>query len=153
MDGKTQIIAEIDSAREIMEAALADFDKNRDIYTSWTAKELVAHLVGWYDVVIPSLHAHASGETPATPVTQGIDHHNAQTVAKREALSYEQIVREWHHSLDQFKQAVKEMPDNRFLEPMVYPWGSRGTVRQFVLIFTDHEREHAEDIRMLMENH
>ena len=79
---REQLILLIDEARAEMETALADFDQNHQIYPAWTVKELVAHLVGWYDAVIASLKAHAEGDVPATPANRGIDHYNAQTACK-----------------------------------------------------------------------
>jgi len=137
----------IDEGRAEMESALADFDQNKNIYPTWTVKDVISHLVGWYDAVIASLKAHNAGDIPATPATLGIDHYNASTVSERQRLPYEQIYKEWELSLEQIKQAILEMPAERFDVEMVYPWGPRGSVSQLVKIFAYHEMEHATDIR------
>ena len=152
MATKEQLIEQIDQGRQEMEAALAAFDRERYIYPEWTVKELVAHLVGWYDAVIASLHAHAQGDAPATPASRGINHYNAQTVEERSTLPYEHILKEWQLSLEQVKQAILEMPPERFEMLMVFPWGPSGSIEQLVSIFAEHEKEHAADIRNLKGN-
>jgi hypothetical protein len=78
-----------------------------------------------------------------------VDYYNAQTVAERQSLPQAHIEKEWTLSLDQIKRAIQEMPDDKFTQEIVYPWGPKGSVEGLIRIFTDHEREHAADIRKL----
>jgi hypothetical protein len=146
---KEQLIQLIDEARAEMDDALSNIDQNRQIYTIWSVKELVAHLVGWYDVVIESIKAHAQGHIPATPTTLGIDHYNAQTVADQKMLPYEHIYNKRHLLLDQIKQAILDLTSERLDAEMVFPWGPQGTLLQLVTILSEHKKEHAADLRKL----
>ncbi|MCP4543179.1 MAG: DinB family protein [Chloroflexi bacterium] len=149
MDEKTRLIQKLDVSRAKIKAALADIDQQTEIYPTWTIKHILAHIAGWDDAAIASLRAHAGGDKPATPATEGIDAYNEASVATREALSYDRIAREWELARDQFKDAIREMPPEKLAEPLLFPWGETGTVAQIVHIFAHHENGHAEEIRQL----
>ncbi len=147
MEEKTRLIQQLDQARETMRALLAKISTQTEIYPPWTIKHVLAHITGWDDATTSSLRAHAGGEEPATPAVRGIDFYNAQSVATRDALSYEQIVKEWELAREQFKAAINEMPAELFGKPLLFPWGQTGTIAQVVAIFVDHEKEHAREIQ------
>jgi hypothetical protein len=150
MDEKTRFIQQLDQARETMRAVLAEIDTQMEVYPGWTIKPVLAHLAGWDDASIASLRAHAGGQEPATPAVRGINFYNAQSVATREALSYEQTVKEWELSREQLKAAILDLPPEKLDEPMLFAWGRTGTVAQLVEIFASHEEEHAEEIGKLL---
>ena len=85
-----------------------------------------------------------------TPAVRGIDHYNAESVATREALSYEHVVREWDLARNQLKDAIEAMPPERMAVPLIFPWGSLGTIAQLIDIFASHEIEHAEEVAQII---
>jgi len=147
MEERTHLIQQLDEARAKMRAVLVDMDTQMEIYPDWTVKQVLAHITGWDDAIIASLRAHAGGDEPGTPASRGIDFYNAQSVAERKALAYDQVVKEWELAREQLKTAIKEMPAERLEEPLLFPWGQVGTIAQLVAIFAHHEEEHAGDIR------
>jgi hypothetical protein len=150
MEEKKRLIQQLDQARETMQAVLADVNTQMEIYPTWTIKHVLAHITGWDEATTSSLRAHAGGEEPAAPAVRGIDFYNAQSVATREALSYEQIVKEWELAREDFKAAIDEIPEEIFNEPLLFPWGQTGTIARIVAIFSSHEEEHAKEIRELV---
>ncbi len=151
MEEKIRLIQQLDAARTKIQAVLVDIDQQMEIYPGWTIKHILAHITGWDDAVIASLRAHAGGDEPGTPATEGADAYNTESVATREALSYDRISREWELARDQLKAVLDEMPPEKFAEPLLFPWGETGTIAQVVGIFSHHEDEHAEEIRQLEE--
>jgi hypothetical protein len=151
VEEKTRLIQQLDAARAEMRDVLVDIDREMEIYPGWTIKHILAHITGWDDATIASLRAHAGGNEPGTPATEGIDAYNAASVATREALGYDRIAREWELARDQLKAAIEDMPPEKMAEPLLFPWGATGTVAQIVGIFTRHEYEHAAEIRQLKE--
>ena len=147
MEEKIRLIQQLDAAREKMLAVLADIDIQMEIYPGWAIKHVLAHITGWDDAAAAALRAHAGGDELGTPAARGIDVYNAQSVATREALSYDRIVKEWELARDQLKAAINEMPAEKFKEPLLFPWGPTGTVTQIIAIFASHEEEHAEEIQ------
>jgi uncharacterized protein (TIGR03083 family) len=149
VDEKTQLIYELDQSREGLRAALAGLGPKARIYSNWTVKELLAHICGWDEATVASLRAHAAGIEPAVPASRGIDPYNAESVETRKALSFEQTVKEWELTREELKTVIREMPPEKFEQPLIMPWGPTGSVASLVRIFVEHEVEHAEEVRRL----
>lgn len=147
MEKKTQYIRQLDTARANMQAEIVGIDVQMEIYPGWTIKHVLAHIAGWDDAVTTSLRAHASGDEPGALAAAGIDAYNAQSVATRAVLNYEQVVREWELARKQLKTTINEMPPEKLEAELLFPWGRRGTIAQIVVIFANHEDEHAHEIQ------
>ena len=131
-----------------MESLLIDIPPETEIYPGWTLRQFYAHLTGWDDVVTSSLHDHAVGKIPATPVVNGINAYNAESVATRETLDLDHIVKEWCLARAQLKAALRDFPLERLHEPLLFPWGHTGSVSELIHIFVEHEgEEHAAELR------
>ena len=149
-DEQTQLIAELDAARATMHALITDLTPDREIYPGWTLRQFLAHLTGWDDVTATTLRAHARGETPATPVSAGIDAYNAESVATRDTLDLAHIIKEWELARDELKAAIRALSPEQMAAPLLHPWGSVSTVAKLVNIMIHHEgEEHAEELRAM----
>jgi hypothetical protein len=146
MDLKIAIIQRLDEARYNLETVVSHVDISKEIYPDWTMKQMLDHIAGWDDAVIASLRSHLDGETPGTPAERGVDYYNAQTVETRESLDYDHTFREWQASRLLLKQLIRTTPDEKLAEPLIAPWGEKGTISQIVEIFANHEEEHTADI-------
>jgi hypothetical protein len=146
MTKSQRFIEQLQQARDKMQAVVDVIDVQMDIYPPWKIKQVLAHITGWDDAVIAALKAHAGGEEIAAVAVQGIDVYNAQTVASRQALSYERVVQEWTFAREQLKKVIKEMPTEKLEEEILFPWGGSGKISQIVNIFASHEAEHAQEI-------
>ncbi len=147
-DERLELIRQLDESRAVLCELLADIPPETEIYPGWTLRQFYAHLIGWDDAVTSSLRAHAGGREPATPATHGINAYNAESVATRETLDYEHIVKEWQQAREQLKAAIRELPPEKLHEPLLFPWGRTGTVPQLIAIFVEHEgEEHAGELR------
>ncbi len=148
MDEREELIQALDKSRGILLELLADIPPDIEIYPGWTLREFYAHLTGWDDVVTMSLREHAAGRIPATPVVNGIRAYNAESVRTRETLDYEHIVKEWKLAREELKATIRYFPQERLDEPLLFPWGHTGSVRQLVEVFVEHEgEEHADELR------
>lgn len=47
-----------------MRTAIEGLDLHVEIYPGWTLKEVLAHITGWDDAAIASLHAHLADDVP-----------------------------------------------------------------------------------------
>ena len=154
MSEKELLIKELDHGRELIQRLLKDLEEARctskEVYPTWTIKELLAHLTGWDDACIASLKAFSRNDVPATPASRGINPYNASTVHEREALSLEQVIGEWEYTREEFKQAIRDLPEEKVNEPFVMPWGPKSTLAEMVKIFAEHEVEHAEEIGQII---
>jgi hypothetical protein len=153
MDEKERLIEELNKSRQLFYSVVDTINKiDRDmiIYPPWTIKHVLAHLTGWDDATTSSLRAHASGQDQVTPAAEGIDFYNAHSVSTREGLDYDHTYREWQLAREELKDAIRNIPPEKFDQKLIYPWGHSGTVSKLVAIMYDHEAEHAEEIERLM---
>ena len=151
MDLKNQFIAELAEAHQATQALLKELETahqaNRELYPTWTVKELLSHLAGWDDACIAALNALSAGAAGPTPAVVGFDPFNAASVGKRMDLSLAEVIADWDARRDLFLKAIRDLPEEKVDAVMVFPWGPSGTLAEMVAIFVEHEREHAEEIR------
>ncbi len=152
MDHKNNLLNRLDEARTQLELLISKVDRSKEIYPHWTLKHLLAHIAGWDDAVIASLRAHLDGQASATPAERGINYYNAQSVEAREDLDYDQTYREWQASRSTLKDVIDTAPEDKLAGLICTPWGEKATLSQILDIFSEHEREHAADIRRWLEN-
>jgi hypothetical protein len=150
MDERITLLTRLDAAREKMKQVVAQTSEEQYIYPPWRMKEILDHIAGWDDAVIASLKAHMDDLEPATPAALGINPYNAATVTSREAIPYARTLREWEVSRETLKKLINEMPEGKFQQAFVFPWGDEGSVANLVEIFIEHEEEHAREIRAIL---
>jgi len=146
------LIQRLKEKRVVVEALVARAAPDKEIYAGWTIKELLAHLSGWDDAIIEALQAHGRGEPVGTTVSSGIDVYNAKTVHTREALSLEQVTKEWKATHELLFQALRELPDEKFNQQLVFPWGEPGTEAYLIEIFVEHDEKHASHLEKWLKN-
>jgi hypothetical protein len=151
---KQFLIARWENRREALKNLVAQAEPhgNKEIYKGWTLKEFLAHMSGWDDAVIESLHAHLEGMPFLIPAARGVNAYNAQTVSTRETLDYDHTRREWERTHELIIQALRDLPEEKFHQALTFPWGETGTVAYLVEIFVEHEEEHAEHLRKWLRN-
>lgn len=140
------LLHRLDETRETIEKILPTIDKDQEIYPGWTIKEMLAHMTGWDDATIDSLRSHVVDRPPSMAAIRSLDEYNAQTVSSREDLNYDQVLKEWRLTRQVLRTLIEQMPADKFLEPLVVPWGDKSTVAFLVEMFRDHEEEHVHDI-------
>lgn len=146
---KEALVTRLEAARRQLRTALQGLDIHTEVYPGWEVKHLLAHIAGWDEACTSSLRAHAGGREPATPAMYGIDPFNEVSVETRKDLPYDRIHAEFEESRRQFIAAIRELPEERFTQPMIVPWGPKGTVTSLVAIFEHHEIEHATEMEKI----
>ena len=147
---RADLIASLQHSRSKMMAQLRQIDLKREIYQLWTIREMLAHLSGWDESAIGFLQSIMAGQIPATPADRGIDFYNVQTLAKRADLDYDQIYREFIETRALLLKLIDEVPEEKITAEFILPWGDPGTLVDIVVIFVEHEEEHAEDIEKII---
>jgi uncharacterized protein (TIGR03083 family) len=148
MDEREELVQELDKSREVLLELLADLPPDTEIYPGWTLRQFYAHLTGWDDVVTTALREHAAGRVPTTPVVNGINAYNAESIHSRKGLDDQQIVEEWQLARVELRAAIRDFPAEHLNNSLVFPWGPVGSVRQMVEVLVEHEGdEHANELR------
>ena len=151
MKKQDEILQAYEQSRAIMMAQLDEIDRNRKVYPLWTIREIIAHLSGWDDSAIGFLNALLKGELPPTPAMRGTTVYNDETVSTREGLNYDQILREYMSTRSNLLSLIRKTPDEILTKKSILPWGEEGSFVDLANIFTQHEIEHAEDVKKLIE--
>ena len=153
MNEREALIQQLVEARAEIAALLPEIDPQKHIYPDWTVKELLAHMTGWDDAVIASLRAHIGGMEPGTPASRGIDVYNAETVSTRESINFEAVKREWEQTRSILLDILRDMTEEKYMQPLVVPWGGDASVAQLIRVFIHHEtEEHGKDLREWLKN-
>ena len=146
------LIHELEAARRDLSALVERAPTGLFIYPHWTIKEYIDHVSGWDDAMVEALEAHANDRPVPLSAARGINSYNAQTVATRESLDLVQSRLEFEASHEKVIQTMQNLPDEKFSQPLVFPWGEHGTVKDFIDIFIEHDREHAQHLEEWLVN-
>ncbi len=146
MSQRTELINRLRTARQKFEPLLANVPTNKFIYPNWTIKQYLDHISGWDDAIVMALQCHAKNEPVPLTAARGINAYNADTVTTRETIDLDHTRREFNASRKAVMRALEELPEEKFSEPITYPWGGTGTVEEFIDIFVEHDEEHAEHL-------
>jgi len=141
------LIHRLDETRDIIEKILPTIDVTHEIYPGWTMKDMLAHMTGWDDATIDSLKAHVVDRPPSVAAIRSLDEYNDLTVTSRHDLNYEQVLKEWRLTRQVLRTIIEQISPDKFLEPLVVPWGNKTSVAFLVEMFRDHEEEHIRDIQ------
>ncbi len=149
---RTFLINRLKERRHEIQSLVPKAPTDKEIYTGWTLKDFLGHMSGWDDVLIKALQAHAQNEPVSTSVTTSIDNYNAGSVSTRNSLTFEQAKKEWEATRENLIQALENLPDEKFNQPLTFPWGEFGTVAYLVEIFVEHEESHSKHLDEWVKN-
>lgn len=149
MEQNERLIERLDQGRRALQGMMIDLDRSLEICPGWTIKEVLAHVAGWDEIATGALRAHAAGAVPAPLDPPGIDDCNEAMVRRCEALSFDEVVQYWRKARRELKETLIDMPPEKLNQQLLYPWGERGNAARIVAILTEHEKEHADEIREL----
>ncbi|MBT3240935.1 MAG: hypothetical protein HON98_12370 [Chloroflexi bacterium] len=150
MEIKNKIINDLDLARLKLISNLGDMDQDREVFPGWRIKNFLDHISGWDELVIKILESHRFAKK--VEKISGLNEHNAESVANRESLSYEESLRDFEKIREQLKQTILDFPFSLFEEPINFPWGGSGNIQEMVAIFSHHELEHEKEIKDFLKN-
>ena len=147
-DEKTRLVQLLEETRRDTLIALEGVDDEMvvDPESGWRVKDIIGHLAAWDIEAVTALRAYGRGEVYLIPNYTTMDDFNARHIEKRKALLADQIRAEWETAHHDLKIALQEIPLDRFVVRMAYPWGGHGAISELVEIMAEHEREHCEDI-------
>ena len=141
MSDKEMLLREADEAFAELRRAidgLTDDEMRQAWLGSWGVREILIHISGWHEEMIPALVRIARGEPPYPAGTyDDFDNWNARFVDARRGAKLSEIVARVATSHRDFVRAAGAVPDERFddVKGMLDGCG------------TAHYREHAGQIR------
>ena len=149
---RRSLLHRLDETRAIIEKILPTVDLTLEIYPGWTMKDMLAHMTGWDDATIDSLRAHVIGRPPSVDAIRSLDEYNGRTVSSRQDLDFARVLKEWRLTRQVLRTLIEQIPEDKFLEPLVVPWGEKDSVTSLVEMFREHEEQHIRDIQEWMKD-
>ncbi|HUI90128.1 MAG TPA: DinB family protein [Anaerolineales bacterium] len=146
------LIGQLEDSRRNLIALVNQAPTDGYIYPNWTLKQYIDHISGWDDAMVEALEAHARNEPVPQSAARGIDAYNAQTVSTRATLDLAHSRREFAASHERVLQTLRNLPDEKFDQLLVFPWGETGTVKDFIEIFVTHDEEHVHHLAAWLKN-
>ena len=121
--------------------SLSEEEMRRVWLGSWGVREIVIHISGWHDAMIPALGNIARDEAPYPPGTyDDFDAWNARFVERKAGVKVADVLAELDGSHRRFVGAVAALPERHFA-----PGGAARD--SFDGAGAGHYREHAAQIR------
>lgn len=150
MSQREELIDILESSHAKILSLLNEVDIQREIYPLWTVREIMAHLAGWDDLVIKHIQTLVDAHAPAAPAIKGINAYNATSLASREDLDYDQVLKEYIQNRQALLKLLRDVPAEMISVQYAVPWGGEENLEEVVNIFGPHELEHAEDMQSLI---
>ncbi|MCP4359860.1 MAG: ClbS/DfsB family four-helix bundle protein [Chloroflexi bacterium] len=134
---------------------VAEIDPETQVYTEndtdWRVRDILGHVATWDRQVAMSLRAYRTGTEYLIPDLDE-DDFNQQAVLKQRELTTQQLFAEWENAREEFKEAVRDIPDDQFPGDLLYPWGDeRGAIATLVEYMANHSIEHRDEIVQAVE--
>ena len=141
MSDKTRLLQEADAAfGELRQAidGLSEAQMSRVWLGTWSVREILIHVSGWHEEMIPGLERVGRGEPPYPAGTyDDFDAWNARFVERKAGVKVTDVVTQLEASHRAFARAAAAVPEQHF-----------GTARELLDGGgTGHYREHATQIR------
>jgi hypothetical protein len=144
MPSREALIADLERTNTALLQTLADVpdDKLAETFSgTWSAREILAHFAGWYDMMGQALERMARGERPSPEGVNLADTEtmNARYVEEAGGKSVAQVRKDLEVGLARLEAAVRSLPEDRFAEGK--------TAARILQTMIGHPEEHLPEIR------
>jgi len=143
---KARLLAEIREGNALLEATLADLDEAQatqpGVVGDWSAKDTVAHILGWDQELARWLQIFARGETPDLPLVDGawdwdaIDRTNDRFVASYQGHSWERVLADHRLAIQSVLETVEALPEQVLLDAQHVAWRGDRPLSELILACT-----------------
>ena len=142
-DKQTMLRQEEEAFTELRHAVdgLSDEEMRHVWLGSWGVREIIIHISGWHDAMVPAFANIAKGQAPYPPETyDDFDAWNARFVERKSGVKPTDALTELEQSHRRFVDAAETLPDAHFAPGGAARDGFDGAG-------AGHYREHAAQIR------
>lgn len=151
---KTDLLALMTDTHKTTQKMLEGADLELVVYqdSGWRIRDIIGHIATWEHVSAKSIFAFVDGDEYFIPDLGDEVDFNQKEVTRQGNLSTAQVLDEWEQRHKEFKDAVSRVPEDKFPGDMLYPWGDEhGNVAKLVKYMCDHDIEHREEIKQVIQ--
>lgn len=144
------------STRQAFNALLPLFTEaekvTRPVCGTWSLKDVVGHLTDWEIVAVEGITALAAGQLPEFDYEiPDFDAFNNANAAKRQSQSWNEVWYDFVNTREQLLAALEKTDGTALARQFKSPWDSQLHGYYWMLIWADHEMEHANDVRSALQ--
>jgi hypothetical protein len=110
------------------------------------SKQKLANIIAQEQEVISSLKAHRLGGEYTTAEHASHYEYNINNLDKWAALTLDEIYLRWAADRADMVNALEEMPEVQWSEPIRYPWGERGTISGLISEILNRSKHGIEEL-------
>ncbi len=156
VDVKTSLLTRLSETHTATREILNGVDLEICVFsdTNWRIRDILGHIATWDRVLANALKAYIDGSQFVVILDWDKEEveFNNRAVLEQSKLSPEELIDEWEQAHKDFKDAISEMPLEKFCGDYVYPWADEGgDIVTLVEIMIDHNTGHLEEIAKAIE--
>jgi len=148
---KCILLAALRAAREALVALSSlvapEERTSRHVCGVWTLKDVLGHLTDWEQVGVDGLRSMARRRPLAVEYVADIEAWNQEHAEARREQPWNKVWADWQETREALVEILGGMLQPDLSRSYHFPWGPEGTAYQWVAVFVDHDREHAEGLR------
>jgi len=166
MNAKQHIIdelAEIFNRWQILLASLSEEQLNAPLVpSSWTVKDVVAHLWSWQQASVARMEAGLQDEEPNYPnwwIQRGpdpdedVDGTNALIYSLSKDKPWQVVFVDWKTQFMHYLKLTQQIPEVDFLQPERYTWMGKYAIADSSKGALDHHKEHFDTLLAWLKEH
>ncbi|MBN1660092.1 MAG: type II toxin-antitoxin system HicB family antitoxin [Anaerolineae bacterium] len=144
------LVAELDAARDALLSAVALIPPgeraSRLVCGDWTLHDVLAHIVAWEIFGVDGLRDMAAGRPPDVEFIASLDVWNATEVQARREQPWPSLWQDLVDTRRDLRTVLTAMDPADLWRSFPFPWGDEGTSYDWLSVYIDHDREHAEQL-------
>ncbi|MEE9598989.1 MAG: maleylpyruvate isomerase N-terminal domain-containing protein [Anaerolineales bacterium] len=150
IENKNYLLKRLSDTHVSLQETLEGVELEQIIYkdTGWRIRDILGHIATWDRVLIHAIQTYLNGSEYVIPGMVGDEtDYNAEKVEEQRKLPTSEILQEWNRAREDFKDAVRQVPTDRFFDELAFPWGDEhGSFTLMIEYMIEHNGEHQEEI-------
>lgn len=144
-----ELINSLAGSHSKMQNIIEGIDLETTVYedTDWQIRDILWHIAVWDRQVAKSINAFKDGSEYSIP---DFDENEFNQTAYLDGtkLTEALLLDECKRARQDFEEAVKNFPADKYSSQFLYPWGDeRGSIATLVADMVEHDEEHREEIK------
>jgi hypothetical protein len=148
---KPVLEAALTAARDELLAAPAlipaEERSSRLVCGEWTLKDVIGHITDWEWIGAEGLRSMAAGRQPEVEDAGDLEAWNQAHYEARRDQPWDRLWGDFNGVHEELVKTLAGMGQAEMARSFRFPWGSTGTLYEWVAIWVGHDQEHATEVR------
>jgi len=151
---KERLIKLLASERFKTMQALRDVNDFTLIYQErgWRIKDILGHIATWEREALATVQAFNAQDSYSLGAELDIEQYNQQQFEQRKSYFPAQIRMDWGMVRRDLQLVINQVPPEKLVEVIDFPWNEKGTISQMIDILVKHEADHLAEILAVLQS-